>query len=183
MKTNKGMYRLGMAGVIIALLVLASGCACWKKQPAEELATTEVAAPAPKPEAAPAQAAVTEGSLEKEARQAGALQTIYFDFDKSNLKPDATAKLDITAKWLKSHPEVTLIVEGNCDERGTNEYNMALGERRANSAMRYLVSLGIPEGKVSTMSYGEEKPADPGHDEAAWAKNRRDEFILLTPPK
>jgi peptidoglycan-associated lipoprotein len=78
------------------------------------------------------------------------------------------------------HPTVKIQIEGHCDERGTNEYNLALGERRANSAKKYLISLGMPADQISTISYGEEKPLDPGHNEEAWAKNRRGHFIVLS---
>ncbi len=101
---------------------------------------------------------------------------IYFDFDRSELKPEARAILEKKAAWLKAHPDYSVRIEGHCDERGTNEYNLALGERRANAAMKYLNALGIPSGKISTVSYGEERPADPGHNEGAWSQNRRDEF-------
>ena len=78
------------------------------------------------------------------------------------------------------YPKVKIQIEGHCDERGTAEYNLALGERRSNSAKKYLISLGVPEGRISTISYGKEKPLDPGHNEEAWAKNRRDHFIILS---
>ncbi len=101
---------------------------------------------------------------------------IYFDFDRSELKPEARAILEKKAAWLKAHPDYSVRIEGHCDERGNSEYNLALGERRANAATKYLNALGIPSGKISAVSYGEERPADPGHNEGAWAKNRRDEF-------
>ncbi len=179
MKRSKKIYRYGVVGSLAVLFIFASGCACGKKQPVgEEMGTVEVVSPAPPREEAPMPPAIVEEPLEQQARSAGALQTIYFDFDKDNLTPAAVAKLDKTADWLKSHPEVTIIVEGNCDERGTNEYNMALGERRANSAKRYVVGLGISADQVSTISYGEERPVDPAQNEAAWAKNRRDDFKI-----
>jgi len=103
---------------------------------------------------------------------------IYFDFDKSELKPEAQAVLEKKAAWLRAHPEYKVRIEGNCDERGTNEYNLALGERRANAAFKYLNALGISADRMTTISYGEERPADPRHNEEAWAKNRRDEFKL-----
>ena len=101
---------------------------------------------------------------------------IYFDFDKSNLKPEAKKNLDKTAAWLAKKPTVNIRIEGNCDERGTAEYNVALGERRANSAKEYLVKLGVSAARLETVSWGKEKPLCPGHNEAAWAKNRRDDF-------
>jgi len=105
-------------------------------------------------------------------------EKIYFDFDKSELKMDARAILAKKAEWLRKHPEFSLRIEGHCDERGTIEYNLALGERRANAAWKFLNALGISGSRMSTISYGEENPADPGHNAAAWARNRRDEFKL-----
>ncbi len=105
-------------------------------------------------------------------------ENIYFDFDKSNLKPEAQEVLKRKATFLKANPNDNLLIEGHCDERGTNEYNLALGDRRANSAKKFLVNLGIAESRIRTISYGEEQPLDPGHNEAAWAKNRRCEFKL-----
>lgn len=110
-------------------------------------------------------------------------QTIYFDYDKEAIKTSEQSKLEEVANYMKSHAEAALRVEGNCDERGTEEYNRALGERRALAAREYLVRLGIDAGRVDTISYGEDKPVDPGHTEAAWSKNRRDDFTVLLPPK
>jgi peptidoglycan-associated lipoprotein len=104
------------------------------------------------------------------------LQTVYFDYDSAALKPAAKANLERGAEWLKRTPKVNVQVEGHCDERGTNEYNLALGERRALAARRYLVSLGIAQDRIFTISYGEERPAVEGHDESAWKFNRRAEF-------
>ncbi len=104
---------------------------------------------------------------------------IYFDFDKSELKPEAQIALKNKAAWLEKNPEYSLRIEGHCDERGTNEYNLALGERRANAAANFLKSLGISGDRIRTISYGEERPADPRHNETAWARNRRDEFKLF----
>ena len=106
-------------------------------------------------------------------------QSIYFDFDKSDLKPEAKATLKNKAAWLKEHVAYVVRIEGHCDERGTNEYNLALGERRAHAAKKFLMALGVAEHRMSGISYGEERPADPGHNEDAWAKNRRDEFKLI----
>ena len=106
-------------------------------------------------------------------------ENIYFDFDRYNLKPEAQEILKMKAEFMKANPSIKVRIEGNCDERGTNEYNLALGDRRANSAKKYLVDLGVSAEKLSTISYGEERPADPGHDEAAWGKNRRDEFMVI----
>lgn len=105
---------------------------------------------------------------------------IHFDFDKYNLKPRGRETLADKAYWLKKNPTVNVYIEGHCDERGTNEYNLVLGERRANSAKTYLLSLGIAPERLGTISYGEERPVDPGSNEEAWAKNRRAHFIIVS---
>ncbi len=107
-----------------------------------------------------------------------ALENIYFNFDSSGLSDAARQSLVKNFKVLKQNPQLRIRVEGNCDERGSAEYNLALGERRAQAAVRYLNTLGVQTGRLSTISYGKEKPADSGHDENAWAKNRRDEFVI-----
>ncbi|MGQ9646168.1 MAG: peptidoglycan-associated lipoprotein Pal [Thermodesulfobacteriota bacterium] len=105
---------------------------------------------------------------------------IHFDFDKYDIRPGDAEILKENAALLMKYPKVKIQIEGHCDERGTNEYNMALGERRANAAKRYLISLGISSDRISTISYGEERPLDPGHNEEAWAKNRRGHFVILS---
>ena len=112
------------------------------------------------------------------ARQAE-LATIYFDFDSFVLTAPSRATLSKNAEALLKNNSLKVQIEGNCDERGSDEYNLALGEKRANAAMKYLVTLGVPADRLSVISYGKEKPADQGHDEAAWAKNRRDDFVNL----
>jgi OmpA-OmpF porin, OOP family len=107
-----------------------------------------------------------------------AFENIHFDFDKYNLKPEAKAILDKLGEYMKENSEATVLIEGHCDERGTAEYNMALGQRRASSAEKYLVSLGVEKKRIKTVSYGESRPLDPAHNEEAWAKNRRDQFIM-----
>jgi peptidoglycan-associated lipoprotein len=109
-------------------------------------------------------------------------QTIYFEFDKSSIKSSEQPKLEDVANYLKAHSAAAVKVEGNCDERGTEEYNRSLGERRALAAREYLVHLGIDASRVDTISYGEDKPMETGHNESAWSKNRRDDFVVLTPP-
>ncbi|MSM40942.1 MAG: peptidoglycan-associated lipoprotein Pal [Geobacter sp.] len=109
---------------------------------------------------------------------ASALENIYFSFDSPSISSTARAVLAQNAKLLTAKPGGMITIAGHCDERGSAEYNLALGEKRALAAQKYLISLGIPAKRLATISYGEEKPADPGHDETAWAKNRRDEFSI-----
>jgi peptidoglycan-associated lipoprotein len=108
--------------------------------------------------------------------------TVYFDFDKSTVKPSEVSKIETVANGMKSHAGKALRIEGHCDERGTEEYNRSLGERRAQAVREHLVRLGMDAQLIDTVSYGEDKPAESGHNEAAWSKNRRGEFILLDPP-
>jgi len=106
------------------------------------------------------------------------LATIHFDFDKYDLKPDARDILAASAAALTERTTAAIRIEGNCDERGTDEYNMALGEKRAQAARDYLVNYGVNPSRITIISYGESKPVDPGHNEEAWAKNRRDDFVV-----
>jgi len=112
--------------------------------------------------------------------QESQLETIHFDFDKYNLRPDAKAGLDHNYQLLEKFPNVIIKIEGHCDERGTVEYNLSLGEKRAKAAQDYLIGLGISPNRISIISYGKERPIDPGHNEAAWAKNRRCEFRIIS---
>ena len=118
--------------------------------------------------------------IEGEVFESKLLKDIYFDFDKYDIRPTDAGILKENAALLVKFPNVKIQIEGHCDERGTVEYNLALGERRANNAKRYLISLGIPEKRISTISYGKERPSDPGHNEEAWAKNRRAHTIILS---
>ena len=103
---------------------------------------------------------------------------VFFDLDKSDLKPEARRTLERQAAWLKQYGNVTVTIEGHCDERGTREYNLALGDRRAKAASNYLVSLGIPANRIKTISYGKERPAVLGSNEAAWSQNRRSVTVV-----
>jgi len=105
-------------------------------------------------------------------------EDIYFEFDQYILSDTAKQNLNKKAQWLKDFPAVKTLIEGHCDERGSAEYNLALGQKRADAAMKYLTSLGINANRISTISYGKEKPLDTGSNEAAWAKNRRAHFVL-----
>ncbi len=116
--------------------------------------------------------------IEGEVFESSLLKDIHFDFDRYNLRPGDASILRENAALLKKYSNVKIQIEGHCDERGTIEYNLALGERRANSTRDYLVSLGISPARISTISYGKEKPLDPGHNETAWAKNRRAHTVV-----
>ncbi|MGV8057190.1 MAG: peptidoglycan-associated lipoprotein Pal [Smithellaceae bacterium] len=118
--------------------------------------------------------------VEAAATSENGINDIYFDFDKSNIRPDAREVLKANADYFLKNSAATIVVEGHCDERGTAEYNMALGQRRAQEAKKYLVNLGVKGSAIKTISYGKERPLDAGHDEAAWAKNRRDHFVVKT---
>jgi peptidoglycan-associated lipoprotein len=118
--------------------------------------------------------------IEGEVLESEMLKDIHFDFDKYDIRPGDAEILKENAALLMKYPNVKIQIEGHCDERGTVEYNLALGERRANSTKNYLFSLGISGDRISAISYGEERPLDPGHNEEAWAKNRRAHTIILS---
>jgi peptidoglycan-associated lipoprotein len=109
----------------------------------------------------------------------GILKEVLFDFDSADLGGEAKTILNDNAAQIRQHAPLAVRIEGHCDERGTTEYNLALGDRRARAARDYIVSLGIPANRLRTISYGKERPVDPGHTEAAWAQNRRAEFVFI----
>jgi peptidoglycan-associated lipoprotein len=104
---------------------------------------------------------------------------VYFDFDRYDIRPDGAAIIQAKAAFMTAHTNVNAEIQGHCDERGTEVYNMALGDRRAKGAYNYITSLGVPGSRLSTVSYGEERPLDPASSEAAWAKNRRAQFVVV----
>jgi peptidoglycan-associated lipoprotein len=161
--------------IVLALLLVMPGflfvVSCQKKVAAE----APMAKPPEAPKPAPAPAPMPPAKMQVPAFMT---ERIYFDFDKSVLKLEAQALLKKKAEWLKANSTAKLLIEGNCDERGTAEYNLALGERRAESSKKFLVDLGIDAKRISTISYGEERPIDPRHNEEAWAKNRNDGFVI-----
>ena len=190
--TNRFWRGLALLLVIPGLMFAAS---CAKKAVVSEPAVTAAAeeeaeamrlAAEEEARARAAQRALEEERLREEAGERKELgdreqflnEDIHFEFDKSRLLPEGKKILRRKAKWLRTHHDVSVIVEGHCDERGTNEYNMALGDRRAGSAKSFLVDLGIARGRLRTISYGEERPLDPRHNEEAWAKNRRAHFAI-----
>ncbi len=156
---------------IVLLLILAIGFGCAKKQTVkqeEPVKQPEVAVPAPVA-IPPAEAQPVVPKIE--------FKTIYFAFDSYSLSEEGKALLNQAGGLLRSYPDVALRLEGHCDERGTAEYNLALGEKRANAVREYLENLGVSRSRLSTVSFGKEKPAVSGNDEASWAKNRRVEIV------
>ncbi len=169
----------------VPVILLLSVFVLWGCPKKAEVTTTQEtpkeaapAAEAPKAEApAPAPEAAKEAPVEKAAAAAAGLQPIYFDFDKSFIRDDAKSVMKANAEWLKANPKVKVKIEGNCDERGTIEYNQALGQRRAASAKKYLTDMGVSAGRISLISYGKEKPTCSEHSEDCWQKNRRDDLV------
>lgn len=157
------------SALVIAAVLLLAACS---STPAPAPNAGGGSAPPPQTAVAPPPSSYAPGSKEQFDQEVGAV--VFFDFDKYDLSAEARAQLDKQAAWLKQYPNITVTVEGNCDERGTREYNLALGERRATSAKNYLVALGVDPNRIQTISYGKERPAVAGSDEAAWAQNRRD---------
>ena len=162
--------------VALILTFLFVGCAKEEPPPPTVETPPRPAAPPPPPPSPPPPPPGP--SISQQAFQEFQNQDIYFDFDKYDLRTDARTTLDRKASFLNQNSSVRVQIEGHTDERGTNEYNLALGERRANAAKQYLTTAGISAGRLSTISYGEERPLDPGHNEAAWARNRRDHFVI-----
>lgn len=154
-----------------ALLKATKDCVA-KRKPPEPPPAPAAPAPAPPAPAPPPPAAAPAAEVK------AALDPVYFDFDKSFIREDAKPALQKTADYLKKNKDAKIQVQGNCDERGTSEYNMALGDRRATSAKKYLVGLGVEEKRISTVSYGKEKPICTDHNEQCWQKNRRGDFVL-----
>lgn len=170
---------LFLAVIMSLCLVVVWGC----PKKAEVTSTEpqkETAAPGEQGAAGTEKAAGETGAGEKAAAGAAAgLQSVYFDFDKSFVRGDAKAIMKSNADWLKANPSVKVRIEGNCDERGTKEYNQALGQRRAATAKKYLTDLGISAKRISLISYGKEKPACTNATEDCWQKNRRDDFVAV----
>jgi len=179
---KRNLTWIGFIIVLVFSLSMFVGCA-EKKAVVKEGAAQEVTSGQASKAGLTGDQAVKEekGQAVKVAADAAAedvIKDIYFDFDKSNIRPDAREILKTNADWFLKNSNVSIIIEGNCDERGTAEYNMALGQRRADEAKKYLVNLGVKGSAIKTISYGKERPIDPGHNEEAWAKNRRDQFVV-----
>jgi len=150
------------------------------EQPVPKAAPTQEAVTAPTTQIIPAAAAQPAQEASANSQLQSALEKIYFDFDSSTLSEDARGTLTKNVVALKKASSAKIRIEGNCDESGSAEYNLALGERRAKAAQQYLITLGVKADRLSTVSYGKEKPAVQGSDEAAGTKNRRDEFVVVS---
>lgn len=171
-------FALTLAGLAIAM-----STACTSKPAKTEGEGANLGGENAKVETAPTPA-VVEKPIETDAQgsdsgKIAGLSTVFFEYDQARLTNDARKKLADNAEWIKTHPNFTIQVEGHTDARGSIEYNLALGERRAKSVKAYLQSLGIDGKRVTIISYGKEKPIDPGDGESAWAKNRRANFVPL----
>ncbi len=177
-----------LALLIIALLVGGTTTACKKKKPVVpavddtpvEETVTDIEEPEPSEyfDERPDPLAGDLIEAQNYAESQGLLGDIYFDFDRSNLTSDARDRLAQNAEFMNAHPEFTFTIEGHCDERGTNEYNLALGDRRSNAALSYLVSLGVDTSRLTTISYGEEQPQCTSSGEGCWSQNRRAHFLI-----
>lgn len=180
---KKGHVRLIILVVLVAAVVISLGCGGKKTRPLEEEeALEEARRKAMEEEEARRRAQAAEEEAVKPIQPAEeeplGLNSIHFDYDKYNLTGKSISTLSENAEILMEHPDLEITIEGHCDERGTDEYNLALGEKRALAARDFLVNFGIARPRVSVISYGEEKPVDPAHDEEAWSKNRRAEFVI-----
>ncbi len=175
--------------ILVAFVILVSFAAvgCRPKKPVTVAAAATPSpepalAPAPEPAAQPqAPADPLAGSLDEVneyLRRSGLLADVYFDFDQAELRPEARQRLQRNAEFLREHSQFVVTIEGHCDERGTNDYNLALGERRASAALRELVASGVAADALTTVSYGEEKPVCSASEEACWQQNRRAHFVV-----
>jgi len=164
-------------GLLVALFmaVTLAGCSDKTPQPLSEGVAGDSEALGP---AESLETEVTDNNI-MEGRTSGPMLPVYFDFDSAVIQGDQVERIEANGDFIKSRADVKVRIEGNCDPRGTREYNLALGERRALSAKRYLVNLGVDPARLSTVSWGEEKLLLFGHDELSWAQNRRDDFVLV----
>jgi peptidoglycan-associated lipoprotein len=173
----------GLFAVLAIFLLLVSFGGCAKKV----ATTTQAVEVKEKPIAPPPQEemtreqppAVMEQPIARESGP-GSLADIYFDFDRSDIRPEAKQVLEENSRWMKANSRGRVKIEGHCDERGTTEYNLALGQRRAEAAKRFMVALGVDASRISTISYGEERPVCTDHQEDCWSKNRRGHFTVET---
>ncbi len=166
---------LAIAGVVIFTIVTIAGCHKPPPPPPEQQVVDTTPPPPPPPQDTTPTPPPPKPMLKVEQ-----FKTVYFDYDKFNLRPDAKQDLEFDYNLLTQYPDAIVEIQGHCDERGTVEYNLSLGQKRADATKDYLVSLGVSPDRLKTISYGKERPVDPGHNEAAWAKNRRCEFRIIS---
>lgn len=170
---------LVFAGVLVFGSLISFGCAKKVETAKDAKGADEKVASAPTPSPESGSQAKTESPMVREAGSASGLNDVYFDFDKSAVRDDAKPALQSNAKWLKSNSNAKIKIEGHADERGTNEYNIALAEKRAQAARKYLATLGVKSDSLSIISYGEEKPQCKEQNENCWQKNRRAHFTVV----
>jgi peptidoglycan-associated lipoprotein len=178
-RSSASSIRLGL----IALTAISFAACASKPKPAYPVqAPPPPAAPPSRPSAQPPVAPVSQAPLPGSEQDfvVNVGDRVYFDFDKYNIRSDAQPILEAQSAWLKRYPAVQVRIEGNCDERGTREYNLALGARRANAVREFLVSHGVEAGRISTVSYGKEKPIDPGSGDEADQHNRNGHTALVS---
>lgn len=183
--------RPALLPLLAVVAVLAVATSCKKAEPVTTPTPPPVEQPAPPPAPPEPKVEVTEPFKPEppvtrevvpsidEINKSGVLKTVYFGYDSSEIDDDARATLQSNADWLKKNTKFVVEIGGHCDERGTIEYNIALGNRRGDSVRQYLASLGVNASQLTVVSYGEEKPVDPGHGEDGWSRNRRAEFVVV----
>lgn len=197
----KKISKLTMTGLVLGLMILAPACRTRKTPvapvtaPTTTMAAPEIAPPPPPRDDTPVpepidfvQPTSTEEvfpqdieALNRMVQSKGYIRDAFYNYDESTLDDAAQSALTASANWLKGKDGATynVLIEGHCDERGTEQYNLALGDKRANSAKDYLVTLGVDAGRIRTVSYGEERPFEEGHDDSSWAQNRRSHLVLV----
>ena len=195
------MFKGFAAGLVIVLLVLAPACRSSRKKTTAGTTTGTVSSTVPDVPTTVTQQETTVTTppddfvqdadrptveelprdieqLNRVAQDRGYVRDAFFNYNESALSEDAQMALNATANWLRNNPQYNLLIEGHCDERGTEQYNLALGDRRASIVRDYLVTLGVDSGRMRTVSYGEERPFDEGHNESAWRQNRRAHLVI-----
>ncbi len=172
MQNDGSLWKFMILALFFSVFVL--GCSEKAPKPEESMAVKEGLGPAESLDTEASEIATT-----MEGRTSGPMLPVYFSFDSAAIERDQVSRIEKNADFIKKNSTIQVRIEGNCDPRGTREYNLALGERRAQSAKKYLVNLGVAGRRLTTISWGEEKLLLYGHDELSWAQNRRDDFVIL----
>lgn len=197
---NAKMLRTFLVSMVVLMIVLVPACRRRTPPPVAHPATTDTTPPPTVTIPPPTDTATTVApredfvrdeqpqeeqlpsdieALNQMAQTRGFIRDAFFNYDEATLDSDAQSNLTATADWLRRNAQYNLLIEGHCDERGTEQYNLALGDRRANAARDFLLTLGIDASRIRTVSYGEERPFETGHDDAAWRQNRRAHLVLV----